>query len=87
MNIEKILSSQAQIAYPVDIEETVHRLNLKKGKTINFSLGQSGPETIPYDYFREFFLSLSRASQEELKPLALYGASRGSSAGLKEFPN
>ena len=82
MNIEEILSSQAQIAYPVDIEETVHRLNLKKGKTINFSLGQSGPETIPYDYFREFFLSLSRASQEELKPLALYGATRGSSAGL-----
>ena len=83
MNIEDFLSNQARIAYPVDIEETVRRLSLKPGKTINFSLGQSGPETIPYDYFREFFLSLSRASEEELKPIALYGATRGGSAGLE----
>jgi 2-aminoadipate transaminase len=83
MNIEEILSNQAKIAYPVGIEETVRRLSLKKGKTINFSIGQSGPETIPYDYFREFFLSLSRASREELTSLALYGATRGSSAGLE----
>ena len=83
MNIDEILSSQAQLAYPVGIEETVRRLSQKKGKTINFSIGQSGPETIPYDYFREFFLSLSRASEEELKPLALYGATRGGSAGLE----
>jgi 2-aminoadipate transaminase len=83
MNIEAILSTQAKIAYPVGIEETGRRLSLKKGKTINFSIGQSGPETIPYDYFREFFLSLSKASEEELKPLALYGATRGSSAGLE----
>ncbi|UCH97039.1 MAG: PLP-dependent aminotransferase family protein, partial [Candidatus Aminicenantes bacterium] len=83
MNVEEILSSQAQIAYPVGIEETVRRLSQKKGKTINFSLGQSGPETIPYDYFREFFLSLSRACEEDLKPLALYGATRGGSAGLE----
>lgn len=83
MNVEEVLSNQAQIAYPVGIEETVRRLSQKKGKTINFSIGQSGPETIPYDYFREFFLSLSRASREELKSLALYGATRGSSAGLE----
>jgi 2-aminoadipate transaminase len=83
MNIEEIFSRQALIAYPVGIEETGRRLSLIKGKTINFSLGQSGPETIPYDYFREFFLSLSRASREELMPLALYGATRGSSAGLE----
>lgn len=83
MNIEDILSDQAKIAYAVGIEETGRRLSLKQGKTINFSLGQSGPETIPYDYFREFFLSLSRASEEDLKPIALYGATRGGSAGLE----
>jgi len=83
MNIEEILSNQARIAYPVGIEETVRRLRQKKGKTIDFSIGQSGPETIPYDYFREFFSSLSRASREELTSLALYGATRGSSAGLE----
>jgi 2-aminoadipate transaminase len=83
MNVKEILSSQAQIAYPVGIEETVRRLSQKKGNTINLSIGQSGPETIPYDYFREFFSSLSRASEEELKSLALYGATRGSSSGLE----
>jgi 2-aminoadipate transaminase len=83
MNIDEILSDQARIAYPVGIEETGRRLSRKKGKTINFSLGQSGPEAIPYDYFREFFLSLSKASEEELRPIALYGATRGGSAGLE----
>ena len=83
MNIDEMLSDQARIAYPVGIEETGRRLSQKKGKTINFSLGQSGPEAIPYDYFREFFLSLSRASEEELRPIALYGATRGGSAGLE----
>ncbi|NIM17116.1 MAG: aminotransferase class I/II-fold pyridoxal phosphate-dependent enzyme [Candidatus Aminicenantes bacterium] len=83
MNVDEILSDQARIAYPVGIEETGRRLSQKKGKTINFSLGQSGPEAIPYDYFREFFLSLSRASEEELRPIALYGATRGGSTGLE----
>jgi 2-aminoadipate transaminase len=83
MNINEILSDQARIAYPVGIEETGRRLNQRKGKTINFSLGQSGPEAIPYEYFKEFFFSLSKASEEELRPIALYGATRGSSAGLE----
>ncbi len=71
------LSDQAKIAFPVAIEETNRRLAKRGRPPINFGMGQVAPEATPVDFLRDFFISLSNSSDEELLSLSLYGPTRG----------
>lgn len=64
MQQKKFLSNQAKIACSVKIEETISLLSKKHGKTINFGIGQSCPEAIPYDFLRDTFNLIIKSKQK-----------------------